>query len=219
MAPDPTPTVPAQTSTPAVEPDPPATDDTTQPQGNPDADAVIPQSSTGWFPANSNQYGFQGSWYCFDDGELDTTCVTDEPPWVEGKGMCLTGSTIVDDTYAAWGAGIGASLNDDDGTKLPFDAEGAGITGFKFTITGDLGGATLKFMLPLTSRESEDGPPEYTAKVGANSVTFDDVVRPAWADADQEAANAEALYELKWQIAGGEVEAEYDFCVTDVEPL
>ena len=228
----PQPTTPATTATPVtpeataptatqpatVTPVTPAEPEPDAPQGNPDAEPVLPQTANGWFNGTSNFYGFQGSWYCFDDGEVETSCVTDEPPFVDGEGMCLTGATIVDETYAAWGAGIGASLNDDDGTKLAFDAEAAGIKGFKFTISGDLGGASLKFQVPRTSKDSES-PPEYEiTKAGTYSVEFGDVEPPAHDTVGTEHDPAK-LYELKWQISGGNVEAEYEFCVTNVEPI
>lgn len=180
---------------------------------------MIPQTETGWFPSNSNQACFQGSWYCFDDGEVETTCVTDTPPWdATVMAMCMTGSTIVDSTYAAWGAGIGASLNDQDGDKEFFDADAAGIKGFKFTISGDLGGATLKFKVPRSTKD-KDSPPEFVLKVGTNTVEFSDLEPPDWDEFSPSDLDISELTELKWQIAGGDVEAEYNFCVSDVEPI
>lgn len=186
-----------------------------------EGDPVIPQTETGWFPANSNQSCFQGSWYCFEDDVVDTSCVTGETPWdATASAMCVTGETIErtdPEDFTQWGAGIGASLNDQDGDKEAFDAEAAGIVGFKFTITGELDGATLLFMIPLTTKSTEQGPPEYVAKVGANTVMFEDVVQPEWAGTDE--ANPQELYELKWQIKGGDTTSSYNFCVTDVEPI
>lgn len=186
-----------------------------------EGDPVIPQTETGWFPANSNQSCFQGSWYCFEDDVVDTSCVTGDPPWdATASAMCVTGETIErtdPEDFTQWGAGIGASLNDQDGDKEAFDADAAGIVGFKFTITGELDGATLLFMIPLTTKSSEEGPPEYVAKVGANTVMFEDVVQPDWAGTEE--ANPEELYELKWQIKGGDTTSSYNFCVTDVEPI
>jgi hypothetical protein len=234
-----TPVVPPTTVTPSVTPTttvtpppvvtpptvpPPATtpDEPDEPVAacSGEGDPAIPQTETGWFPANSNQSCFQGSWYCFDDGVNETTCVTDTPPWdATEMAMCITGTTVErtdPDDYTAWGAGIGASLNDQDGDKEPFDADAAGITGFKFTVSGTLDGATLLFLIP-TKTTSEEGPPEFTAKVGANTVSFDDVVQPEWAGTD--GPNTEKLYELKWQIKGGDTTSSYSFCISNLEPI
>lgn len=226
VTPTATPTTP---ETPAPTPPPPATPEPTpapaptpaEPTCAGTGDAVIPQVESGWFPANSNKSCFQGAWYCFDDGEYDTTCVADTAPWDAAKSaMCLTGSTVerVDpDDYTAWGAGIGASLNDQGGKKGAFDAESAGIVGFKFTVAGDLDGATLLFLVPRTNGNSEDGPPEFTAKVGANTALFSNIVQPDWAGT--KGPNTSSLYELKWQIKGGDTTSSYSFCITDVEPI
>lgn len=219
----PAPAVPSAVTPPPVTP-PPVTPPAPTPEPKPacagTAEPLIPQTKTGWFPANSNQSCFQGSWYCFDDGVYDTTCVKNEPPWDETKmAMCITGDTVEreePDDYTAWGAGIGASLNDQDGDKEPFDADEAGITGFKFTVSGDLDGATLLFLIP-TKTTSEDGPPEYTAKIGVNTVSFDDVVQPDWAGT--KGPNTKKLYELKWQIKGGDTTSSYNFCISDLEPI
>jgi hypothetical protein len=187
--------------------------------GNPDGEPGIPIDSDGYFPSNSNVMGFQGAWYCFDDGEVDTSCVDGDPPWsADETGMCISGSTIVDETYAAWGAGIGASLNDQGGDKEFFDADTRGIKGFKFTITGDLGGAVLKFKVPRSTKD-KDTPPEAVVDVGANSIQFDDLEPPEWDEFSPSALDVAELTELKWQIAGGDAEAEYSFCITNVEPL
>ncbi len=231
------PVVPPTTTTPVVNPPvgvpttvtPPVTPTPVPPPATPEPDEPaaecsgegepgIPQTETGWFPATSNKSCFQGSWYCFDDGEVPTSCVKDTPPWnATEMSMCLDGATIVDTTYAAWGAGIGASLNDQDGDKELFDAEAAGIKGFKFTVSGDLGGAVLKFKVPRSTKD-QDSPPEYVVDVGANSVEFSDLAPPDWDEVGDDLDPAE-LTELKWQIAGGDAEAEYSFCISNLEPI
>jgi hypothetical protein len=198
-------------------------EDTETSGGNPNGLDGIPIDEDGYFPANSNKMGFQGSWYCFADEVNETSCVQDEPPWDEASSsMCLTGTTTVrtdPEDYSAWGAGIGASLNDVGGSKKAFDAEAKNIKGFKFTVTGDFDGATLQLLAPLTSKDTEDGPPEYNmTKPGTYSVEFDEIVRPEWTDSE-EAANASELYALKWQIKGGDTASSYSFCISEVEPL
>jgi hypothetical protein len=193
--------------------------DETTSEGNPDGDPGIPIDEDGYFPSNSNVMGFQGAWYCFDDGEVDTSCVDDETPWdATEMGMCITGTTIVDATYAAWGAGIGASLNDRGGDKEFFDADAKDIKGFKFTVSGDLGDAVLKFKIPRSTKDA-DSPPEVVIKVGSNTINFDDLAPPDWDEFTPSKLDLSELTELKWQIAGGDAEAEYNFCITNIEPI
>lgn len=191
--------------------------------GNPDGDPGIPIDDDGYFPSNSNVMGFQGAWYCFEDDVNGSSCEQDVAPWdAETSAMCISGETterVEADDYSAWGAGIGASLNDQGGTQKAFDAEAKNIKGFKFTITGELDGATLQFIIPLTNKDSEDGPPEYNiTKAGTYSVEFEDVVRPEYTGSD-DAADPSKLYALKWQIKGGDTDSTYNFCITNVEPL
>lgn len=215
--PVPTPPPPPAVTDPVPPPAPTPADPTCAGEGEP----VIPQVESGWFPATSNKSCLQGAWYCFDDGVNETTCVDDTAPWNATEGaMCLTGSTVEredPDDYTAWGAGIGASLNDQGGKKAAFDADSAGIVGFKFTVSGDLDGATLLFLIPRTNGSSEDGPPEFAAKIGANTALFTDVIQPEWAGT--KGPNTSSLYELKWQIKGGDTTSSYSFCITDVEPI
>lgn len=176
----------------------------------------------GWFPSNSNVMGFQGSWYCFEDDVNGSSCEQDVAPWdATESAMCISGETTEredPDDYTAWGAGIGASLNDQAGTKKPFDADAKGIKGFEFTITGDLDGATLQFLIPLTNKDSEDGPPEFNiTKTGTFRVDLKDVKRPEYTG-KTDPADPTKLYALKWQIKGGDTDSTYNFCIKDVVP-
>lgn len=188
------------------------------PTGNPDAPPDIPIEADGWFDSNSNLNGFTGAWYCYDDGLQDSSCVDDETPYVDGMGMCLTGETIVDDTYKAWGAGIAVSLFDKSNKKNPYDADAAGITGFEVTITGDTDGADLLMQIPRTTSSTEDAP-QVLLKIGTQRVDITDAVVPDWATKDPgETPNTDALYELKFKLDGAKTESSYNFCVTSVVP-
>jgi hypothetical protein len=184
---------------------------------NTDQEPAIPMPEGGWFDSPTNYYGFKGSWYCFDDGVQPSSCVADTAPYVDGS-MCLSGTTVVDTTFAAWGAGIGVSLADDDGKKLAYDGEAAGISGFEVTISGTLDGLTLDFQIPQTTTDSET-PPEYAiTAAGTKKVDITDLVVPSWGENAGESPNLDALYELKFQIKGGEAEGSYDFCIDSVVP-
>ena len=75
----------------------------------------LPLNETGWIPRECNNVGIQGAWYCYDDGINPSGCTSGTPPFRAGEGMCLAGSTTLDDTYEAWGAGIGLTLNESGG--------------------------------------------------------------------------------------------------------
>ncbi len=200
----------------------PDTGNDTAPMGNPDAEPEVPITADGWFGADSNFYGFTGSWYCYDDSAATgntTSCVTDEPPLRDGK-MCLSGTTTVRDMgdYTNWGAAIEVALQDDGGTKKPYDAAAAGIKGFSFTIEGDTGGAVLEFQIPREA-SAEDAPPStVVSTAGDYTVDFGDLMSASWDTIEPGAGpNPDSLYIMVWKVKGGESASSYDFCVTNVK--
>src|SRR5262245_55097251 len=114
---------------------------------------TLPIDESGWVAAECNDLGIQGAFYCYDDGVNPTSCPpaaadgTRPPPFRAGGGMCISGNTTMDPTYAAWGAGIGLSLGDSGGTpsvKTAYDATANGVTGFDIDMTGSTGNRPLR---------------------------------------------------------------------------
>ena len=86
---------------------------------------------------NANAYyctsaalGLQGVIYPYGDGMSCPYSPTTPPAkdFCAGGKCCLSGTTKVDSTFAAWGCGIGVELDDDDMTKMPTPARSTAST-------------------------------------------------------------------------------------------
>src|SRR5262245_18748708 len=82
---------------------------------------TLPIDEAGWVARECNDRNIQGAFYCYDDMINPTSCPapaadgTRPPPYRDGAGMCISGNTTIDATFAAWGAGLGLSLNESGG--------------------------------------------------------------------------------------------------------
>jgi xyloglucan-specific endo-beta-1,4-glucanase len=207
-------------TTPSAEPPGPVT------CPNPDKTTIAIEESA-WVPKECNDFGIQGAWYCYDDGVNPSGCVADTPPWnAASSGMCLMGSTTVDETYAAWGAGIGFTLNatpttdTEAGMKLAYDATANHVIGFKVVITGDT--ADLPLRISYKNQAEGDDPAPYleVPGVGEYMVKFDLTAVPDWAETNPgEPPDPTQLYDIQIQVVGGDAAAAYSFCVTELTPI
>ncbi len=155
-----------------------------------------------------------GGFYLFGDSQSCTlppsgtkACQTTDGGTTGG--VCLSGATIVDSTYAAWGCGMGLSLNTaapkvstdaDGGTEADGGAADAGTadkrtysgpaTCFELTFTGTTGGLTLRVGFTQyadPSIKTQSVAPFKTLKAFTNGwtgqVCFADVTCPNWSSA------------------------------------
>ena len=194
--------------------------------------------------------GVTGGFYVFGDGTSCTTPpsgtnVCDPADSGTTTGVCLSGATIKDSTYAAWGCGIGLSLNTvatdgdagaDGGTsdagiadKHPY---GGPATCFEVTFTGTTGGLDLRFGFTQyadSSIQSQSQAPFKPIRAFTNGwtgqVCFADVTCPTWATAAGQGcpgnmvATPSSSYDIQIQVPGGASANTYDFCLTSVVPL
>jgi hypothetical protein len=193
----------------------------------------IPIDATGWVAAQCNDYGIQGAFYCFDDMINASGCSAGEPPWT-ASGMCLNGVTTVDTTFAAWGAGIGFSLNDSgegaDGmasVKRAFDATAVGIIGFSITLSGDTDGLPVRIGFTGTADAADSVAPHVEVPGVAGTpqtyeILIDDALVPEEWDACEGAAcfaDPASLFDIQVQIVGGNAASNYSFCVDAITPI
>jgi hypothetical protein len=161
----------------------------------------------------------------------------------EGGGICLSGATIKDSTYSAWGCGIGLSLNstgsgdadagetEDAGTATDKSPYSGPATCFQFTFTGTTGGLYLRVgytQYADTSILSQSVAP-YKSVGFTNGwtgkVCFEDVICPNWPTAPGQGCPADMVatpsssYDIQITVPGGSEAADYDFCLTSVIPL
>ncbi len=192
--------------------------------------STLPIDETGWVARDCNNAGIQGAFYCYDDGINPSGCTSGVAPFTPGMGMCLQGSTSVDPDFAAWGAGIGLSLNDSGETaamasvKGPFDATANGLLGFNILITGDTGGLPIR--IQFTKEAEPTAPSPFVQLPGAGTTPYeimiaDALVPESWmtCTGDECLADPTSLYDIQIQVVGGEDAANYNFCVESITPI
>ncbi len=198
--------------------------------------SMLPIDMSGWVARECNERAIQGPWYCYDDKNdraadslALSTCVQDVVPYVAGMGLCLTGHTILDTTYKAWGAGIALGLNesgDMGGTtasvKSAYNATMNGVTGFNVVISGDTGGLPLR--IGFTTAAPQVGAAPFVEVPGAGSymVNIVDANVPSTWTTDPNAgliADPASIYDMQIQVVGASADADYNFCVESVSPI
>jgi hypothetical protein len=194
--------------------------------------STLPIAADGWVARECNERGIQGPFYCYDDGIATSSCVDGMVPFRAGGGMCLSGDTIVDTTYAAWGAGIALGLNetgDMGGTttsvKSAYNATMNGVTGFLVNITGDTGGLPLR--IGFTGAAEQVGAAPFIQFPGAGTGTPYEVpiaqalVPETWTTDPNAgmAADPTNIFDMQVQVVGADVAAHYDFCIESVTPI
>jgi hypothetical protein len=193
--------------------------------------STLPIDEGGWVARECNDRMIQGAFYCYADTVNPTSCPpeaadgTRPPPYRTGAGMCLSGNTTVDPTFAAWGAGLGLGLNESGGmgsSKSAYDAAGNGVTGFHIDITGSTGGLPLR--VGFTGSANPMGAQPFVQFPGGTmslDVAIADALVPTtWTDPNAgQMANPNAIFDMQVQIAGGEAAAAYDFCIAKVTPI
>lgn len=168
-----------------------------------------------------NDWGIEGNWYCFDDNVNPTSCIDGRTPYrASATGMCLSGYTTVDPTFAAYGATLGLSLNSTVGAKAAYDAAQNGVTGFRIRVSGELGGHALKVIF---TGAAEPGMSPFVEVNGTGSfdvLIADAVVPTSWSGPEAgERADPSNVWDIRFQIPGGIEASNYNFCITAVTPI
>src|SRR6185437_4571166 len=85
----------------------------------------------------STSIGIEGSIYPYGDGASCPYGPSTPPANIcTSAGCCLSGTTVVDSTFAKWGCGIGLELDDDGTTKNVYAGP---VKCFMITLTGNSG--------------------------------------------------------------------------------
>ena len=188
--------------------------------GNP-----LPMPTDGFVSAASNGCGITGTWYVASDGAGTTVAspAANVTPVLQGGGRaCMTGSTIVDSTFAAWGAVIGLDFNHATGDAQAYDANAAGIGGFEVTFTGNFTQQGLRVNFKKTVLGSNEAWPFVPiARPGTYRIRFADAFVPdTWSQSDHGmGVDATQVSGFEVDVVGGSVASNFDFCVESVIPL
>jgi hypothetical protein len=193
----------------------------TQPVCSNSDPSILPIDSTGYVAAACNEYGIQGSFYCYQDSFGSSSCPANGFPYDSASGgMCIHGTTSTN--ASAYGAGIGLQLNATNGVESAYDATAHQVVGFQLTVTGSTGGDPLEIL--FAGAASSTLPSPFVIEPGPGSGTVliaDAVVPPVWsvANAGQE-ANPSQIYALNVQVpASTTTSFVYDFCITAIKPV
>jgi hypothetical protein len=172
--------------------------------------------------STTNGCGIEGAWYWYSDmaGTTVADAVANMAPYRAGSGMCIRGSTIVDATFAAYGAAIGLDLNYNGTQPLAYNATAAGVQGFRVTIGGSFT-QPLRFAFVMDPNTTLPSPFVTLPGTGTHEVLISNAVVPStWdvANAGQ-TVNPVAITGVQIQVVGAEVAGPFDLCVTSLSPL
>jgi hypothetical protein len=184
--------------------------------------------------STDNPCGLQGAFYAFGDVDYDgppssaRSCTLPDPLDCRDGGCTISGATLVDSTYTAWGCGIGLVLNDSgDGAKLPYSGP---TKGFRVTIGGSFTQEVRVYYTyhdgSLAGTQGHDTAPFLGGKNGESpihepgtyTVMFDDVSCPDWESASGCQVTT-APYDIKIHIVGAESAAPFTLTVSELTPL
>jgi len=204
-----------------------ATGGTPQPTGGAKPVACTPMTDTSnlvsasaYVCAASTPIQIQGSFYGYTDG---SSCQPLKP--LCPAGCCMTGTTVVDTTYAKWGCGLGMELNN-TGTKSVYSGP---VKCFDIDLIGSSGGNEVRIGFTQSTNTTGKVSPFVSVAAFANGwsgrVCFTDAQCPTWA-ATQGCTKAVGdrgqPYDLQIQIAAGGTAAAvgaFNVCVSKISPV
>jgi hypothetical protein len=171
--------------------------------------------------------GIQGAWYGYGDGK-SCSDETGLNPCKSGK-CCISGHTIVDMTFAAWGCGLGLSLNASGGEMSVKSAYTGTAREFTATLEGDTGGRTIRIGVTQAADTNGQVAPYVEVlplEMGTPTTTkfsFADAKYPSWCmgnaacdGLEGKSADPTKAYDIQFQVVGGEADADYNLCITSL---
>jgi hypothetical protein len=164
---------------------------------------------------SDNPQGLQGAFYMYGDG---SSCTVTNPP-CSPMGVCVSGMTAVDPTYAKFGCGIGLELNSTGGTASVKQAYTGPTKCFNYTLTGSSGGNEVR----MSFTQSADTTGKVSPYVTIPSITNGKMGTVCLADVSCQGQAKCALtgqvFDLQIGVAGGNKAAAYNLCLTSLVPV
>ncbi len=184
-----------------------------------------------WICGATTPIQIQGSFYSYGDGTQSNgdgvSCTTATPVCSASAGCCMSGTTVIDSTYAKWGCGLGMELNDTGGTAPTKSAYSGPVKCFDITLTGSSGGNEVR--IGFTQSTNTTGKVSPFVSVAAftsgwsGRVCFTDAECPSWAVTAGTCAKAVGTagtpYDLQIQVCGGSTAGAFNVCVTTIAPV
>jgi len=167
--------------------------------------------------STDNPQGIQGAFYTFGDG---SSCTVTNPP-CSSMGVCLSGATVVDKTYAKWGCGLGLELNSSGGTPSVKSAYTGPATCFNYVLTGNSGGNEVRIAFTQTADTTNRISPYVSIPAFTNgktgTVCFKDVTCQG---ADPTKCALTGMdFDFQVNVVGGNNAGNYNVCLTSLTPV
>ncbi|MES1179253.1 MAG: hypothetical protein ABUL62_33365 [Myxococcales bacterium] len=165
--------------------------------------------------STDNPQGLQGSFYTYGDG---SSCTLSDQV-CGATGICISGTTAVDPTYAKWGCGIGMELNATGGAASMKQAYTGPATCFKYTLSGSSGGNEVR--IAFTQAANTDGvvSPYVSVPAFTNGKTGTICVGDVSCQGQTKCTLGTTPYDLQINVVGGNASGAYNVCLTDLEPV
>ena len=181
-------------------------------------------SASAYICAASTPVQIQGSFYGYTDGP---SCQVLKP--LCPAGCCMTGTTVVDTTYAKWGCGLGMELNNPGGGAAKSVYSGP-VKCFDIELSGSSGGNEVRIGFTQGTNTTNKVSPFVSVAAFANGwsgrVCFTDAECPAWAvtqgTCSKTVGTAGQPYDLQIQVSAGSTPTSvglFNMCVTKIAPV
>ena len=181
-------------------------------------------------PSLTPNIQLQGSFYMYQDASL--SCTPANPICSPTAGCCISGTTVVDPTYAKWGCGIGLSLNTPSGPGTVKSVYSGPVKCFDITLTGSSGGNEVRIGFTQSTSTSGMVSPFVSVAAFANGwngrVCFTDAECPDWAltavppTCSKAVGTAGTPFDMQIQISAGSTPASvgaFNVCVSKIVPV
>ena len=157
--------------------------------GSTPAPACVPNpaeliNANSWNCDLTESIAIQGAIYGYSDGSSCT--VPSNGKVCSASGCCISGTTVVDTTFAKWGCGIGMELSSSGGTNPTKSVYAGPVKCFDITLTGSSGNNVVRISFTQSGKPAADavapftGIPPFT-NGWKGQVCFSDVTCPSWA--------------------------------------
>ena len=165
--------------------------------------------------ATDNPQGLQGAFYTFGD----TFSCTLSDQVCGATGICISGTTAIDSTYAKWGCGIGMELNATGGTPSVKQAYTGPAKCFKYTLSGSSGGNEVR--IAFTQAANTDGvvSPYVSIPAFTNGKSGTICVDGVSCQGQTKCTLGTTPYDLQINVVGGNTSGAYNVCLTGLEPV
>jgi hypothetical protein len=186
-------------------------------------------NANAWNCDLSDPIAIQGAIYGYSDGS-SCSVATGQNICTGSGGCCISGTTVLDPTFAKWGCGIGMELDSSGGTA-PVKSVYAGTAKcFNITFTGSSGGNVVRVGFTQSANPPAGAVAPYTELAPISNglttqVCFTDAECPSWATAAQcskTVGTAGTPIDMQIQVSAGSTATSvgpYSLCVSSIVPV